>query len=140
MDKLVDHLFIFEGDGVIRDYPGNYTQYRILEKSKQSLSSVSSDITTQKEHDVVAPKKEAIVTESTTKPAAAKMTFKEKSEWEQLNKEMPIMELKKAELVEQMNQSNLDYDAITKLSEDLSAITNQLEAAELRWLELSEKQ
>ena len=78
--------------------------------------------------------------EATTKPAALKMTFKEKSEWEQLNKEMPIMELKKTELVEQMNQPNLDYDAITKLSEALSAITNQLEAAELRWLELSEKQ
>jgi ATP-binding cassette subfamily F protein uup len=52
MDKLVDHLFIFEGDGVIRDYPGNYTQFRILEKSKQNYAAVSSDITTQVEHEV----------------------------------------------------------------------------------------
>jgi len=131
MDKLVDHLFIFEGDGVIRDYPGNYTQFRILEKSKQSLSGVSSDITTQKEHPVVQKEE---------KPAAVKMSYKEKLEWETLNKEMPVLENKKAALVEQMNQANLDYDAITKLSEELSQLTNQLEAAELRWLELSDKQ
>ena len=55
MDKLVDHLFIFEGDGVIRDYPGNYTQYRILEKSNQSLASLSSDITSAKEFDAPSP-------------------------------------------------------------------------------------
>jgi ATP-binding cassette subfamily F protein uup len=142
MDKLVDHLFIFEGEGIIRDYPGNYTQYRILEKSKQSLSSVSSDITTQKEHTVVPSeeKKTAVVVEPVAKPAAVKMTYKEKLEWETLNKEMPLLETKKAALVEKMNQANLDYDAITKLSEELSQLTNQLESSELRWLELSEKQ
>ena len=53
---------------------------------------------------------------------------------------MPLLESKKTALVEKMNQANLDYDAITKLSEELSQLTNQLEAAELRWLELSEKQ
>jgi ATP-binding cassette subfamily F protein uup len=123
MDKLVDHLFIFEGDGVIRDYPGNYTQFRILEKSKQSLSGVSSDITTQKEHPVV-PKEE--------KPAAVKMSYKEKLEWETLNKEMPLLESKKTALLEKMNQANLDYDAITKLSEELSQLTNQLEACRIK--------
>ena len=142
MDKLVDHLFIFEGDGVIRDYPGNYTQFRILEKSKQSLSGVSSDITTQKEHPVVQKEEKPapVIQDNTPKPAAVKMSYKEKLEWETLNKEMPVLETKKAALVEQMNQANLDYDAITKLSEELSQLTNQLEAAELRWLELSEKQ
>jgi hypothetical protein len=53
---------------------------------------------------------------------------------------MPVLETKKASLMEQMNQSDLDYDAITTLSKELSQITSQLEAAELRWLELSEKQ
>jgi ATP-binding cassette subfamily F protein uup len=142
MDKLVDHLFIFEGDGIIRDYPGNYTQYRILEKSKQSLSSVSSDITTQKEHPIqkVEEKSAPIVLDNASKPAAVKMSYKEKLEWETLNKDMPVLETKKASLMEQMNQSDLDYDAITTLSKELSQITSQLEAAELRWLELSEKQ
>ena len=68
------------------------------------------------------------------------MSYKEKLEWETLNKDMPLLENKKAELMEQMNQPNLDYDAITKLSEALSKITHQLEEAEFRWLELSEKQ
>ena len=68
------------------------------------------------------------------------MSYKEKLEWETLNKDMPVLETKKASLMEQMNQSDLDYDAITSLSKELSQITSQLEAAELRWLELSEKQ
>jgi ATP-binding cassette subfamily F protein uup len=68
------------------------------------------------------------------------MSYKEKLEWETLNKDMPVLEIKKASLMEQMNQSDLDYDAITSLSKELSQITSQLEAAELRWLELSEKQ
>ena len=142
MDKLVDHLFIFEGDGIIRDYPGNYTQYRILEKSKQSLSSVSSDITTQKEHTItkVEEKSAPIALEHSPKPVAVKMSYKEKLEWETLNKNMPLLEIKKASLMEKMNQSDLDYDAITSLSKELSHITSQLEEAELRWLELSEKQ
>lgn len=142
MDKLVDHLFIFEGDGIIRDYPGNYTQYRILEKSKQSLSSVSSDITTQKEHPIqkLEEKSAPIVLDNASKPVAVKMSYKEKLEWETLNKDMPVLEIKKASLMEKMNQSDLDYDAITTLSKELSQITSQLEAAELRWLELSEKQ
>ncbi len=142
MDKLVDHLFIFEGDGIIRDYPGNYTQYRILEKSKQSLSSVSSDITTQKEHPIqkLEEKSAPIVLDNASKPVVVKMSYKEKLEWETLNKDMPVLEIKKASLMEQMNQSDLDYDAITSLSKELSQITSQLEAAELRWLELSEKQ
>ena len=71
---------------------------------------------------------------------AVKMSYKEKLEWETLNKDMPVLETKKASLIEQMNQSDLDYDAITTLSKELSQITSQLEAAELRWLELSEKQ
>jgi ATP-binding cassette subfamily F protein uup len=145
MDKLVDHLFIFEGDGVIRDYPGNYTQFRILEKSKASLSSVSSDITTQKSHDapIVKETKEAVVVvEKTIAPAkpAEKMTYKEKLELETLNKHMPELESRKEKLAAQLNNPDLKYNEITDLSDQLGALNLELEAAELRWLELSEKQ
>jgi len=142
MDKLVDHLFIFEGDGVIRDYPGNYTQYRILEKSNQSLASLSSDITSAKEFDVKKGSP-AIVAPATTvsnKKGLEKMTFKEKHELDTLNKTMPELESKKEALTNQLNVPNLDYNEIIKLSEQLGIINNELEAAELRWLELSEKQ
>jgi ATP-binding cassette subfamily F protein uup len=139
MDKLVDHLFIFEGDGVIRDYPGNYTQFRILEKSKQSYAAVSSDITTH-----AVPVKEAaakITTEKKPieKASAEKMTYKEKLELDTLTKSMPDLEKKKLALLEQLNATNLDYSLITSISEELSSVNQALESAEIRWLELSEK-
>jgi len=147
MDKLVDHLFIFEGDGVIRDYPGNYTQFRILEKSKQNYASLSSDITTKVEHELkpMAPAAATspvndLVIDNAPKKVAEKMPYKEKLELEQLNKSMPALEIKKATLTDELNNTTGDYNAITALSAQLASVTAELEAAELRWLELSEKQ
>jgi ATP-binding cassette subfamily F protein uup len=146
MDKLVDHLFIFEGDGVIRDYPGNYTQFRILEKSKQNYAAVSSDITTQVEHEIkplasataTSPANDLVI-DNVPKKVAEKMPYKEKLELEQLNKSMPVLEIKKATLTNELNNTTGDYNAITALSAQLASVTAELEAAELRWLELSEK-
>jgi ATP-binding cassette subfamily F protein uup len=147
MDKLVDHLFIFEGDGVIRDYPGNYTQFRILEKSKQNYASLSSDITTKVEHELkpMAPAAATspvndLVIDNAPKKVAEKMPYKEKLELEQLNKSMPALEIKKATLTNELNNTTGDYNTITALSAQLASVTAELEAAELRWLELSEKQ
>jgi ATP-binding cassette subfamily F protein uup len=146
MDKLVDHLFIFEGNGVIRDYPGNYTQFRILEKTKQNYASVSSDITTQIEHEVkplideaAANRAHDTAVDNAPKKVVEKMTYKEKLELEQLNKSMPALESKKAALTNELNNSTGDYNTITALSAELASVTAELEAAELRWLELSEK-
>jgi len=145
MDKLVDHLFIFEGDGVIRDYHGNYTQFRILEKSKQNYAAVSSDITTQVEHEVrpaavsVSNTTNEAASEKAPKKVAKKMSYKEKLELEQLNKSMPELESKKVTLTHELNNSTGDYTSITVLSAQLASVTTELEAAELRWLELSEK-
>jgi ATP-binding cassette subfamily F protein uup len=146
MDKLVDHLFIFEGDGVIRDYPGNYTQFRILEKSKQNYAAVSSDITTKVEHELkpIAPAAATspvndLVIDNAPKKVVEKMPYKEKLELEQLNKSMPALEIKKATLTDELNNTTGDYNAITALSAQLASVTAELEAAELRWLELSEK-
>jgi ATP-binding cassette subfamily F protein uup len=147
MDKLVDHLFIFEGDGVIRDYPGNYTQFRILEKSKQNYAAVSSDITTKVEHELkpIAPAAATspvndLVIDNAPKKVVEKMPYKEKLELEQLNKSMPALEIKKATLTSELNNTTGDYNAITALSAQLASVTAELEASELRWLELSEKQ
>ena len=141
MDKLVDHLFIFEGDGVIRDYPGNYTQFRILEKTKQNYAAVSSDIS--KAQDFSVPVKEETPTvqapTQAVKKTAEKLSFKEKTELDNLNKNIPAMEEKKKELTEKLNDSSLAYDKIIALSESLGSLNSQLETAELRWLELNEK-
>jgi ATP-binding cassette subfamily F protein uup len=140
MDKLVDHLFIFEGDGVIRDYPGNYTQFRILEKSKQSYASVSSDISSSKEQTTTVAQKNEPAPVNVEKKLVEKMTYKEKSEFETLNKEMPALEIKKAGYTKQLNNANLNYEEIISISEKLTEVNAQLELAEIRWLELSEKQ
>jgi ATP-binding cassette subfamily F protein uup len=141
MDKLVDHLFIFEGNGVIRDYPGNYTQFRILEKTKQNYAALSSDISKAKDFSV--PAKEEITTEHApavaNKKSSEKMSFKEKTELENLNKFIPEMEAKKKVLTEKLNDSSLAYDKIIELSETLGKLNTQLEEAELRWLVLNEK-
>jgi len=141
MDKLVDHLFIFEGNGVIRDYPGNYTQFRILEKTKQNYAAVSSDIS--KAQDFSVPVKEEPATVQAplvaVKKTAEKLSFKEKTELDNLNKNIPAMEEKKKVLTEKLNDSSLAYDKIIELSEALGSLNSQLETAELRWLELNEK-
>lgn len=142
MDKLVDHLFIFEGEGVIRDYPGNYTQYRILEKTKQNIASISSDISAPKEFEVKNKVVEKLPQEikPDVKKTIEKITYKEKLEWETLNKEIPKLEASKVSLIEKMNDSSLDYTEISNLSTQLGKINELIEHAEVRWLELSDKQ
>jgi len=141
MDKLVDHLFIFEGNGVIRDYPGNYTQFRILEKTKQNYAALSSDISKAKDFSVPVKEETTAVQAPSTnvKKSSEKMSFKEKTELENLNKFIPEMEAKKKVLTEKLNDSSLAYDKIIELSETLGALNTQLEEAELRWLVLNEK-
>jgi len=141
MDKLVDHLFIFEGNGVIRDYPGNYTQFRILEKTKQNYAALSSDISKAKDFSVPVKEETTAVQAPSTnvKKSSEKMSFKEKTELENLNKFIPEMEAKKKLLTEKLNDSSLAYDKIIELSETLGALNTQLEEAELRWLVLNEK-
>ena len=141
MDKLVDHLFIFEGNGVIRDYPGNYTQFRILEKANQSLEALSTDISSASNFDNTTQAKKT--TEQIVLPTVSKndkkLTFKEKTELERLNMEIPAMEEKKKQLLEKLNESYLAYEKIIELSEALAHLNNELEVAELRWLTLQEK-
>ncbi|MCE2676447.1 MAG: ABC-F family ATP-binding cassette domain-containing protein [Sediminibacterium sp.] len=141
MDKLVDHLFIFEGNGVIRDYPGNYTQFRILEKTKQNYAALSSDISKAKDFSVPAKEETTAVQApaAAVKKSSEKMSFKEKTELENLNKFIPEMEAKKKVLTEKLNDSSLAYDKIIELSETLGKLNTQLEEAELRWLVLNEK-
>lgn len=130
MDRLVDHLFVFEGNGEVRDFPGNYTQYRIWMKEEEEREGLTVDSRQLKveraevKNDIVTSKK--------------KMSFKEKREFELLEKELPTLEAEKLKITEQMSLGALSFDEISKLSERMIAITQELEEKELRWLELSE--
>ena len=128
MDRLVDHVFVFEGDGVIKDFPGNYSEWRMaedLEKAK-ATSATLPDTTT-----VETASKE---TPATTRKAG----FKEKREYELLSTDIPLLEAQKADLESQLQSAVADHVKLLELTETLARVTAQLSEKELRWLELDE--
>lgn len=128
MDKVVDHLFVFQGNGVIEDFPGNYTQYREAQKVK----SEDVPITGIKKAD----------TKKDTKPNTAnrvrKLSFKEKRELEELEVRIPQLEHEKSTLEVQLSGGLTDSDAIAQASARYQEVQTLLDEAEMRWLELSE--
>ncbi len=130
MDKIVDHLFIFDGEGKITDFPGNYTQYR---------NSLEEKLAAQKQLAV----KETVVEpqpQKTRKEAANKLTFKEKREMEELEKEMAKLESRKQALEELLNSGDLNHEVLFAKSQEINQVTLLLGEKEMRWLELSEKE
>ncbi len=130
MDRLVDHLFVFEGAGTIRDFPGNYTLYRIWQKEEEqkTLAAVQEPLK--------QPAKDPVLTTVTKK----KFSFNEKREFEQLEKEIPLLEKEKARLTEQMATGSLDYSQLQEIGNRMTQLTQELETKEMRWLELSERE
>ncbi len=127
MDKLVDHLFVLEGNGEIRDYLGNYTKYR------NNRKSIASDSPVQKKETTV---------EETTPPAdkvKEKVSYKEKMEFQEIEKNMSKWNAKKEKINEQFLSGILDNQAIQELSIELGNLEKEIEQAEERWLELAEK-
>lgn len=127
MDRLVDHLFVFEGNGVIRDFPGNYTLYR-------------NEV---KDPEPVAEKKEVKPTPAPAAVTAAPVSkrqpsFKEKREFELLEKEIEALNEEKTTVTEKLNNGNTPFEELQKLSVRIGEITQLLDEKEIRWLELSE--
>jgi ATP-binding cassette subfamily F protein uup len=132
MDRLVDHLFVFEGNGEVRDFPGNYTQYRLEEKEKEKRGS---SLNSQPEPVLVAKPVEA------SKPIekqGKKLSFKEKQEFENIEKDIAKLEAEKVTIADKMSDDKLAFEEIKKLSDRLITIDNELGMKEFRWLELSE--
>lgn len=127
MDRLVDHLFVFEGNGEVRDFPGNYTQYRLWLKEQ-----AANEIKQTGKKEIVAESKPDEVKEK------KKVSFKEKREFELLEKDILSLEEEKKLLTEKMSSGNLQFDELNKISDRMVSITNELEEKEMRWLELSE--
>ncbi len=130
MDRMVDHLFAFEGDGVIRDFPGNYTLYREYKLNEEKNPTPIKQPSEQ-------PKNSQLQT-SNTKPQT-KATFKEKFEFEQIEKEIPQLQEEKKTLEEKMNSGGMNYDELQRSAERISQIVQSLDEKEMRWLELSER-
>jgi ABC transport system ATP-binding/permease protein len=138
MDKLVEHLFVFEGDGLIRDFPGNYTLYRFMkdQEKKQGITQTAEDKATTL---TAAPQAiESPKALESPKQAPKKMGFKEKMELENLGKEIPALEQERDEISSKLASGSLDYADVAPLTKRIGDIALMLESKELRWLELSE--
>jgi ATP-binding cassette subfamily F protein uup len=129
MDKVVDHLLIFNGQGDIRDFPGNYTHYRDWKDEKQRR---------EREEE---KKKVQQVEEKNAKVRLnekRKMSFKERREFEELEKEIADLENEKAEIEAALCSGSLSIDELTEKSKRLPLINDLIDEKTMRWLELSE--
>lgn len=130
MDRLVEHLLVFEGEGTIRDFPGNYSQYRIEEKASARIADQQKTTNKQAEAAAAPP-----VTDTSKKK---KLSYKEQREFEQLEKEIPELEAERTAITHEMSKGNVSFEDLQKLSERITTVTQLLGDKEMRWLELSE--
>ena len=124
MDKVVDHLLVFKGNGEIKDFPGNYTQYRDWQSLKSEKDAQEEKPTTEKR--------------SYRNDSKRKMTFKEKTEFARLETEIDSLEKEKKEIEQALSSGQLSSDEIVKLSKRLPIVNDELDEKSMRWLELSE--
>lgn len=128
MDKVVDHLLVFKGQGEIKDFPGNYTQYREWEKMEASKPSETSTTT-----QTVPSNKQSYRHDD-----RRRLSFKEKRELEQLEKDIAALEAEKKQIEEALCGGITSVEEITKLSKRLPVLNDELDEKSMRWLELSE--
>ena len=125
MDRLVDHLFVFEGNGEITDFPGNYTQYRITQKEEEKKQVVE----TKKINNTVAV---------TSDEPKKKGNQKEKRKLELLEREIAALEKEKKEAEETLCEADIPFNTITVISNRIAEIIKLMEEKEMKWLEMSE--
>ena len=129
MDKVVDHLLVFNGGGDIRDFPGNYTQYREWKEAKARHD---------KEQQAVAKPQAAAKPARTRQDEKRRMSFKERREFEQLEKEIAELEAEKKAIEDALCSGTLSVDELTEKSRRLPQLTDLIDEKTMRWLELSE--
>lgn len=125
MDKVVDHLLVFNGQGDIRDFPGNYSDYREWKQSKEESEKQEAKPTEEKVARVRLNEKR-------------RMSFKERQEYERLEKEIAELEKEKADIEAELCSGNLNVDELTEKSKRLPLINDEIDEKSMRWLELSE--
>ena len=132
MDKVVDHLLVFRGNADIKDFPGNYTQYRAWKEEQDAL---------KKQEEQALQSKQAVVEEKSRRPekeVKRRLTFKERKEFEALDAEIPVLEAEKKELETAMSSGTLSTEELLAKSARITALIEELDEKTMRWLELSE--
>lgn len=131
MDKLVDHYFVFEGQGKIEDFHGTYDEYReeVLAKLSESESSKKSSSTPKKQPEKTAEKEDQ----------PKKLSYKERKEYQKLEKEIAELEEKKSAIEAEMSSGDLEYEELNDLSNEFEQLKEEIDEKEFRWLELAER-
>jgi ATP-binding cassette subfamily F protein uup len=124
MDKIVDHLFVFQGDGVIDDFPGNYSDYRSYESNKPEDTPIIDSSKEKKQWK---------------KDDNNKLSYNEQKEFKNIESKLSTLEYDKKELEKQFHNTSLEPNDIVALSEKLQLILDEIETKEMRWLELMAK-
>ena len=152
MDKVVDHLLVFQGNGLVKDFPGNYTQFResekLLEKTENGKLRVSESNQTCLNCRAGADSTKSKRKTENSSPSAngkprltekkRKLTFKERQEFEQLEKDIEALEQEKTDIESALSSGTVSVDEITAMSKRLPLLNDELDEKSMRWLELSE--
>lgn len=133
MDKVVDHLLVFKGQGEVKDFPGNYTQYREWEKMESASSSTPST-----PRSTSSPSTPSSPNKSYRHDDRRRLSYKEKRELEQLEREIAALEEEQRLLEEQLCSGTLSVEELTEKSKRLPILKDELDEKSMRWLELEE--
>jgi len=133
MDKVVDHLLVFKGNAQLKDFPGNYSDYRVWKEETEK-----SERAEQQAEQAKKIVKDNTSTEKTAQPRKNKLSFKEKRELEELDVLIPQLEAEKAELENAMSSGTLSNDELMVKSTRIGEVMKLIDEKSMRWLELSE--
>jgi ATP-binding cassette subfamily F protein uup len=134
MDRLVDHVFAFEGNGEIKDYPGTYTEYRIWKQEQQAVQKAEES----KLQAAIAEKKEEVLLQPETNNSQKKRSYKLQKELDDLEKEIPQLEARKKEIEAALTSTN-EFERIQQLTAEFEKVNALLDEKSLRWLEIQEQ-
>jgi ATP-binding cassette subfamily F protein uup len=130
LDRIVDHLFVFKGNGVVKDFPGDYSTYRHCLDMESKMAKTEAKAESAKTAEQRKPKRDN----------SNKLSYKEKRELEELEKRLPELETEKNELEGKMSSGEMLTDELLKASQRVSALIDEIDMVEMRMLELMEKE
>ncbi len=128
MDRIVDHVLAFEGDGIIKDFVGNFSEYREKKSQDQTKKVIPPPVVTEKKTEPAKVVKDS---------AVKKLSFKEQQELKEIDKKIPELENKRAAILEKLTNET-EYEKIAAFSKELEILADQLQTLEMRWLELQD--
>ena len=138
MDRIVDHVLAFEGDGKIKEFVGNFSEYRENLKNEEKNPKVEkTEVGSQKSEEKSTVQVVTNPQPTNNQQPKKKLSFKEQHELETIEKEMPKLEEQRSKILDELNNET-DYEKIAKFSAELESISEKLENFELRWLELQD--